>query len=124
MLSHEKFSGRPILFVDDDQRWLKLIERWFEDSSYECVFVNSGKQALAEIDKQSFDVVVSDISMPEVSGIDLMNMVKLKLPNAARIVMSGKMDLVGSIEAINKGRVLRYLVKPCDGKALKLAVYE
>lgn len=123
MLNHERFSGRTILFVDDDQRWLRLIERWFADSSYDCVFVNSGKQALAEITKQHFDVVVSDISMPEVTGIDLMNVVKEKLPNAARIVMSGKMDLVGSIEAINKGSVFRYLVKPCDGKEIKLAVY-
>ena len=123
-MTKTRFSDRSILIVDDDDRWLRVIERWLEDVPYYHRLSSSALEALNAIDEKVFDVVVSDMSMPIVSGSDLMRHVKVKLPSAVRIVMSGKMDVVGSIEAINKGEVFRYIVKPCDAKSFKLAIYQ
>lgn len=119
-----RFADKSILFVDDDDRWLRLIGQWFADTPYKIRMAASGIEALAAIDKEPFDVVVSDISMPVLTGGELMSRVRHKLPNAVRMVMSGQLDVVNSIEAINKGAVFQYIVKPCDAKTMKLAVYQ
>jgi len=103
---------------------LSILEAWFEDAPYDCTYVSSPFDAYAKINEQAYDVVVSDINMPVMNGPDLMKEVRIKHPNTMRIVMSGQFDVTSSIEAINKGRVFRYLVKPFENKEIKIAVYE
>ena len=118
------FQDRTVIFVDDDARWLRVIEKWFEDVNYHCRFFSSVLDALNFIASQEVDVVVSDLRMPILSGSEFMKEVKTKRPQAVRIAMSGTLDFGNSLEAINKGQVHRYIVKPCGNKELKLAVYD
>jgi len=123
MSSSNSAVGR-VLFVDDDERWLRLLERWFSDAEYDSTFCSSSFAALTELDRCQYDVIVTDINMPLMNGIDLCREIKAKFPDIMRVVMSGNLDFTNSLEAINKGHVFRYVVKPCSHKDVKLVVYE
>ncbi|MDZ7686399.1 MAG: response regulator [Gammaproteobacteria bacterium] len=73
---------------------------------------------------QKIDVVVSDLCMPGKNGAELMREVEKKHPDVVRIIVSGKMDIGETIEAINKGHIHHYVVKPFKDKDLKLTLYQ
>lgn len=123
-MTKHHFEGRRVLFLDDDPRWLRVLEKWFEDVPYDCVFIESPFAALQEIENNGADVIITDMSMPVLDGLNILNEARSKAPDAIRIVMSGHLDLSKAIEAINKGEIFRYIVKPCENKDLKFAVYQ
>jgi len=124
IIQQVRFSNREVLFVDDDGRWLKILARWFESTPYKCHFASSGIEALEILEKRDIDIIISDMSMPLMSGGELMKLVQARHPDIRRIIMSGKFDVMSTIDAINQGQIHRYIVKPCVNKDLKLAVYE
>jgi CheY-like chemotaxis protein len=69
-------SKKVILVVDDDQDMLNLVEFFLRDIADHVVCVNSGKEALDRLQTESYDLVISDIIMPEMSGIDLARAIK------------------------------------------------
>ena len=123
MTTHH-FEGRRVLFLDDDSRWLRILEKWFDGAPYDCVFFDSPFAALQEIEKNPVDVIVTDMSMPVVDGLHVLNEARNKSSDSIRIVMSGHFDISKAIEAINKGEIFRYIVKPCKNKDVKYAVYQ
>lgn len=120
----ERFSNRAVLFVDDDERWIKILARWFKDTPYKCHFVHGAFEALEILAKEDIDLVISDMSMPIMTGGQLMKEIQTKYPDVTRVIMSGKFDLMSTIDAINSGQIYRYIVKPCKSIDIKLVVYE
>lgn len=114
---------RRVLFVDDDERFLNLCLRHFKDSEYTIFTADSADKALDILQSQQVDVVVSDMCMPDVNGAELLQAVETRFPDIVRIIISGKFDLADTIEAINKGHIYNYLVKPFNDKDLKLTIY-
>lgn len=109
-----------ILFVDDEKNVLSSLERYLVREEFEKVFCTSALQALEVLEKKPVQVVVSDIRMPEMNGLEFLRQVREKYPETVRMVLSGTSETNLVIEAINNGEVFRYLTKPlAEVKELK-----
>ena len=124
IISQERFSDYGVLMVDDDERWLKILTRWFQGTPYKCHFASDGMEALEILEKGGISIVISDMSMPRLSGGELMKIVRERYPDITRVIMSGKFEVMSTIDAINQGNIHQYIVKPCENKDLKLVVYK
>ena len=101
-----------ILFVDDEENILKSIRRSLIDEPYAMYFADSGKKALEILENEDISVIVTDMRMPEMNGLELLEIVKEKYPDVVRIVLTGYAQVSTLLAAINSGQIYRYLVKP------------
>ncbi len=75
-------TNKKILVVDDNQDITEMVQAMLESSPYSCVTANSGQQCLDLVKHQEFDLILLDMAMPEMSGVDILT--KLKENNLAR----------------------------------------
>lgn len=101
-----------VLFVDDQVDITDLIRRMLQNEDYTQYYANSGAEALEIMEKHPVNVVVTDMVMPLVSGLQLLNIIKEKYPDTVRIVLSGQLQIASVLAAINSGEVYRYITKP------------
>lgn len=101
-----------VLFVDDKEELLALIDKKLKDEEYEKVFATSAQEALKILDEQEIDVLITDMLMPDVSGMQLLQVVNEKQPNLVKIVLSGHAQVPVIIKAINEGKIYKYISKP------------
>ena len=113
---------KRVLFVDDEPRVLDglrdLLRR--QRREWDMVFALGGEAALREIDAQPFDVVVTDMRMPDIDGAALLGHVQQRHPDTVRIVLSGQTELETALRAVPVAH--QYLAKPCDRDELRRAV--
>lgn len=105
-------ENRTILFVDDEERVLKSLERGLLDEPYNTLFATSGKKALEVLEESEVQVIVTDMCMPEMSGLELLRIVKDEYPYIVRLVLSGYTEIDVLLKAINSGEILRFITKP------------
>lgn len=114
--------SRTILFVDDEPNILMGLRRMLRPmrDQWEMLFAGSGAEALALMEQQHVDAVVSDMRMPGMDGPELLRRVQRLHPNAIRFALSGYSDqeMVGQSIAPTH----RYLTKPCDERQLVQAL--
>jgi CheY-like chemotaxis protein len=110
---------RRILFVDDDPSILAGFRNVFhrDRARWEVVFANGGEQALVELARAPFDVVVSDMRMPGMDGVELLERIRAEWPATARVMLSGSEDRSELDRAT--AAVDELLCKPCDTKTLR-----
>ncbi|HSS96269.1 MAG TPA: HD domain-containing phosphohydrolase [Terriglobales bacterium] len=107
-----------ILFVDDESAILQGYTRLFRNE-FEIDTSVTGKGALIAIETNGpYAVVVSDMQMPEMSGVEVLRKVKEIAPDSIRIILTGHADLSAAIAAVNDGSVFRFLTKPCSKEIL------
>ena len=111
-----------ILFVDDEENILHSIKRELR-KRFQIVTADSGDEALAILKREGpFAVVVSDMRMPVMDGIQLLTAVKDLYPDTVRLMLTGNADQTTAIEAVNKGAIFRFLNKPCPTTTLVMAL--
>jgi len=110
-----------ILVVDDEPRGVELFVRSLRGVGI-AVGATSAREALQKLDGESFDVVVADQRMPEVTGVELLTHVAALDREVGRILVTGYSDINATIAAINQARVHAYLNKPCPPEQLQVAV--
>jgi len=110
-----------LLFVDDEPRVLNSMRAMFR-RDYNVFLADSGERALALLDTQAIDVIVSDQRMPSMTGVEVLREVKQRAPRAMRILLTGYADLQAIEASINEGEVFRYLMKPCPMEQLRETV--
>jgi len=103
---------RTILFVDDEVRLLRSLERGLLDEPYNLLFAENGKDAMKLLEENEVHVIVTDMRMPEMSGLDLLRIVKEKYPHIVRLVLSGYAQVTTLLTAINQGEIFRFITKP------------
>ena len=106
-----------ILLVDDDQNLLDAIRRQLRNK-FDVEYARGAKSALEALDRTAVAVVISDMQMPEMSGLELLEIIKEKAPDTTRIMLTGNADQKTAVEAINQGNIFRFLNKPCDKESL------
>ncbi|MCZ6668353.1 MAG: response regulator [Gammaproteobacteria bacterium] len=113
-------TKKRILFVDDDPLIHKLVmaELRSQMNEWEVSSSNNGHEALALMEKVRFDAVVSDIEMPTMTGVELLNQVMKRQPHVIRILHSGQTDKEISFKSIEPSH--QYLAKPWGFKQLKV----
>jgi len=103
---------RTVLFVDDEEKILSSLKRGLLDEPYDTLFANSGKEALKILEQKKVHVLVTDMRMPEMLGIELLRIVKEKYPDIVRMVLSGFTQVTTLLTAINQGEIYKYITKP------------
>ncbi len=115
-------DNRRILFVDDDPRVLKAIERQFDDE-YDLTISTGPEEGLRSFrERGPFAAVISDMQMPNMSGIEMLMKMKEIDPDCIRMILTGFADLQTTVDAINRGNIYRFLSKPCSNDILQLAI--
>jgi HD-like signal output (HDOD) protein len=125
ILSDASAVGSPrkrIVFVDDEPNILQGLRRLFSPfrQEWDMIFVGSGAAALTVLAQTACDVVVSDMRMPGMDGVELLQQVKRQYPQIVRIVLSGHSDhgmLMRSAQVAHQ-----YLAKPCDATLLQTTI--
>lgn len=111
-------SNYDILFVDDEPRALQAFERLM-GRRFSIRITGSAADALTILeDDGPAAVIVSDMKMPGMDGIQLLAKVKELYPDMVRILFTGNADLKTAIEAVNNGQIFRFLTKPVNPQAL------
>ncbi len=111
-----------ILFVDDEENILHSMKRDLR-KRFTVFAATSGAQALEVMKNDGpFAVIVSDMRMPEMDGIQLLTVVKDMYPDTIRLMLTGNADQETAIEAVNKGQIFRFLNKPCPSATLVMAL--
>ncbi|BFM05239.1 response regulator [Halioxenophilus aromaticivorans] len=102
-----------ILFVDDEDKILEAYRRTLR-KNFKVYTALGAKEAMAVCKKSGpFPVIVVDMQMPEVNGVQLLHRIKTKYPESVRIMLTGNADQQTAIDAINKGDIFKFLNKPC-----------
>lgn len=107
-----KDAGRPILIVDDEEIVLVALRDTLLREGYHVVASPHAIHALTVLKEQEFSVVITDQQMPMVSGLEFLSQVREIQPNATRILITAVLSLSTVIDAINKGEIYRFIVKP------------
>lgn len=110
-----------MLLVDDELLFLRALSRELGEAGYRVEIRTSAREAITRIEAGGVDVVVSDISMPHMSGLELLRVIREHEPDLPVVLVTGLPALESATEAIEYG-ALKYLVKPVDPEALKSAV--
>ncbi len=102
-----------ILYVDDDPAIVEAYTVRLE-GEFEMHTALSGEQALERVRAgESFEVVLADMRMPGMDGVEMLAEIRRHDPDATRMMLTGNADLSTAIEAVNRGRIFRFLTKPC-----------
>ena len=103
---------RTVLFVDDEPLLLKALERTLGEEPYDLLLAASAEEAYALLKNTEVQVVVTDIMMKNIDGLQLINRLKKDYPSVIRIVMSGKLQSEVILQAINEGQIFKFIAKP------------
>ncbi|MDP1726617.1 MAG: adenylate/guanylate cyclase domain-containing protein [Bacteroidota bacterium] len=109
-----------ILYVDDEMDNLIVFRSAFK-RDYEIITANSGYEAQNLFQQHAIDLVITDQRMPGMTGIELLKDLPDE-PDSIRMVLTGFSDVEAIIEAINIGKVYKYITKPWDKNELKLTI--
>jgi len=120
----ECISNIVVLFVDDELDVLSSLRRFLRKEPYCMLFAESGEKALHIMASRQVAILVSDLRMPEMDGLALLNQVKKRYPETKRLILSATTDMEEIADAIDNGEVLRFIHKPLDPEPFKNAIRE
>jgi len=104
--------SNSILVVDDEEIVVSALRETLRRQNYNVVATTDPMAALAELKTSLFAVIIADQRMPLISGLELLDRARQIQPHATRILMAGVVSLDMVIDAINKGEIYRFIVKP------------
>ncbi|MFH1998961.1 MAG: response regulator, partial [Planctomycetota bacterium] len=113
---------RTVLFIDDDHHILKSLKRSLQLEPFSVVTTSSPVKALKILEEDEIHVIVADLKMPKMHGLDLLARAKDAHPEVIRLVLSAMDDSRTLLSAINNGDLYRYIVKPWDTVELKFTI--
>jgi type II secretory ATPase GspE/PulE/Tfp pilus assembly ATPase PilB-like protein/FixJ family two-component response regulator len=111
-----------ILLVDDEPNVLKALVRVFHRESYEVLAAANGAEALALLERQTCQVLISDFKMPSMNGGELLRACKSKYPDMIRIMLTGDADVDAVLAAVKEGAVYKFILKPWNDDDLRVTV--
>jgi FixJ family two-component response regulator/GGDEF domain-containing protein len=106
-----------VLAVDDQRYFRELIEGLLTDEGYEVQTASSGEEALHILEREDFEIVVTDLVMPGVDGSQLVERIKERIPEQEIVMVTGVVDVKTAVEAMKQGAT-DYILKPFDRKTL------
>ncbi|MCC6752186.1 MAG: response regulator [Deltaproteobacteria bacterium] len=119
----DQTTTRPtILVVDDDPKICGALSRLLKKDGYEVLVANSGEDALKLLAQRAADVVLLDHTMGGISGLELAARLKVLHPKSVRVLLTGENSFNIAMDAINRGGIYRYILKPWDDTELRISV--
>ncbi len=108
-----------ILFIDDEKNILNSLYRLFLEEGYKIFLADSAKEGLKILEKEDIELVVVDQKMPEMDGIEFLQIVKNRWPSVKRIMLTGEGHSQAARTAIYDNAVYRYILKPWNDEEIK-----
>src|SRR6185503_12510055 len=118
-MSHERMKCR-ILIVDDEREITEILADLLS-TDYECMAAGSAEEALTRLRDNPFELVISDITMPGMSGLEMIPHVKQMSPHTVVVMISGMQTVESAIGALRLG-AFDYLMKPFDLRQVEAVV--
>src|SRR5258707_6696154 len=103
-----------VLLADDEEGLRVMMGRQLRRAGHEVSLAEDGLEAVELLKTQTFDVVVSDMKMPRLDGMGLLEQAKLLAPDTEFIILTGHGNMENAIEAFKTGNVFDYLLKPLE----------
>ncbi|MFU8805745.1 MAG: response regulator, partial [Bradymonadaceae bacterium] len=119
-MTMENLSAR-ILLVDDEAAHLKTLERLFTREGYEVMTAEGGPQALELIRKEAFHLVITDLMMPDIDGMDVLKLVKTLQPEAEIVLMTAFGTVERAVHGMKEG-AYDFITKPIKRATILKAV--
>lgn len=110
-----------VLVVDDDAPHAEAVAESLARVGYECEVVTQGREALRVIEERAYDIVITDLVMEPVGGLEILAKVKQELPDAEVVIVTGHATIPTAVKAIQSGAA-QYLTKPLDIGELRAVV--
>ena len=110
-----------LLYVDDEENNLVSFKATFR-LKYNVTIALSADEAMKILEKKSFEIIITDQRMPNMTGIEFLEKVLEKYPDPIRILLTGFTDYNAVIDAVNKGKIYHYLSKPWKEEELELTI--
>ncbi|MEJ2495159.1 MAG: sigma-54 dependent transcriptional regulator [Ignavibacteriaceae bacterium] len=110
-----------ILIVDDNPEVLKLIANILETNEYEVETVSRGESAIKKLDSNDYDMVLTDLMMPDIDGMQVLEHVKSRASRTMCIILTGHGTIKSSVKAIKRG-AFDYITKPVSPSELLIIV--
>ncbi|AZZ95986.1 HD domain-containing phosphohydrolase [Pseudoalteromonas sp. R3] len=107
-----------VLCLDDEPSVLKVLRRTLGFAGMEVSLFECGEQALQALAEHDYEVIISDMRMPEMDGVEFLTKARQASPQSQRILLSGYADMDSTIAAINEGGIHNFLQKPWQNEAL------
>ena len=114
-------SGKASILIVEDERQIRLLLRSLLCEQYECAEAGSAEEALDLLGRREFDLVMSDITMAGITGLEMIPRVKSLAPDTVVIMVSGECHIESAIEAMRAG-AFDYVTKPFDFRQVEAAV--
>jgi response regulator RpfG family c-di-GMP phosphodiesterase len=111
-----------ILCVDDEKNILEILRRTLRKENYRILTASSGAEGLRMLRENQVSVVISDQKMPGMQGTEFLKMVKDRYPEVLTAILTGYADLETIREALNRGHISRFFLKPWNADELKLDI--
>jgi len=115
-------AEHTLLLVDDEPEILDALRRALRGQGYRILTTTSPREALRLLDEGGVDLLLSDIDMPEMDGVELVSRTRRAHPRVARLLLTGDASLRSALHAINEGEVHRYLLKPWQRDELRAVI--
>jgi two-component system response regulator HydG len=110
-----------VLIIDDEPLHAEAVAESLQRVGYDCVVATSGSDGARKIEKEDFDVILTDLKMPDMDGLALLRKARQEAPEAEVVVITGHGDVKTAVEAIQQGAA-NYLTKPVDMAELRAMV--
>ena len=107
-----------LLIIEDDLPVAKCLQEYFELAGYECDVFNNPREGVAAYKLGDYQVVLTDIKMPEMNGIEVLEAIRSQDPGARVVIMTGFADVNNAINAVNSG-AYAFFRKPLEMDKLK-----
>ena len=118
-----KNAERSIMLVDDEENICRSLRRTLKQEGYHVAVASEPAEALELLQQSRVDMVISDHLMPNMTGLELLKIVRNRYPDCVRIMLTGHADMQTAIKAINQGEIYRFLTKPWDNTELKVTIH-
>jgi len=115
-------APRTILVVDDEIGVRHSVTRVLEEAGYKVISTNNGRRALEILKEQAVDVILTDHHMPDLSGIDLLKLVRVRHPQVVRMILTADKQPETPVRSINESEVYRFIRKPWDNGDVRTIV--
>ena len=108
---------KEIILVDDDKYSLETLSKLLTEDGYKVVGCLNGKEALEKMKNKKYDIIITDLRMPEMGGIELLKNIKKINPEISAIIITAFGEVDTYLEAINSG-AFDYIHKPINYEGL------
>ncbi|MFN7640598.1 MAG: sigma-54-dependent transcriptional regulator, partial [bacterium] len=113
--------GKRILVVDDEENLRRVTQLKLQQAGYEAMTASDGRQALEVLARNPHDLIITDLKMPGMSGMDLLRRVREDYPEIIVVVVTAFGTIESAVEAMKLG-AHDYIIKPVNADALRLVV--